>query len=139
MVHGAQQWLRRSSIACQRPGAGVVEQRRPGLSGRDRGGGRPSRAGGRQPAAGVSTEILCTAAQRLWRPAPDCGLPTGAQKGEYLAELITTAWLEAAARPCAQDTGSHALSCVERRVAAHDAESPSTTWASSCARNPLAS
>lgn len=66
-------------------------------------------------------EILCTAAQRLWRPAPDCGLPTGAQKGEYLAELITTAWLELS-RPCAQATVSHALSCLEHRVAAHDDE-----------------
>jgi streptomycin 6-kinase len=66
-------------------------------------------------------EILCTAVQRLWRPAPDCGLPTGAQKGEYLAELITTAWLELS-RPCAQRTLAHALACLERRVAAHDDE-----------------
>jgi streptomycin 6-kinase len=66
-------------------------------------------------------EILCTAAQRLWRPAPESGLPTGAQQGEQLAELIRTAWRELD-RPCAQRTVTHALSCVERRVAAHDDE-----------------
>ncbi len=30
---------------------------------------------------GLRQEILCSVAQRVWRPAPDCGLPTGAQKG----------------------------------------------------------
>src|SRR6185437_7681587 len=28
-------------------------------------------------------EILCAAAARVWRPAPDCGLPTGAEKARW--------------------------------------------------------
>lgn len=31
-------------------------------------------------------EILCTVAQRVWRPAPGCGLPTGAAKGRWLSD-----------------------------------------------------
>ena len=33
-------------------------------------------------------EILISAAARIWRPAPDCGLPTGADKARWLAEFI---------------------------------------------------
>jgi hypothetical protein len=35
-------------------------------------------------------EILCSAAARLWRPAPDSGLPTGAEKGRWLIGFITS-------------------------------------------------
>jgi streptomycin 6-kinase len=66
-------------------------------------------------------EILCTAAQRVWRPAPDCGLPTGADKGRWLAEFLVSTWTELD-RPCAERTVAHALSCVERRIAEHDDE-----------------
>jgi len=34
-------------------------------------------------------EILCAAATRVWRPAPDAGLPTGAHKGRWLIAFIT--------------------------------------------------
>jgi len=37
-------------------------------------------------------EILCTVARRVWRPAPDCGLPTGADKGRWLTAFITKAF-----------------------------------------------
>jgi streptomycin 6-kinase len=66
-------------------------------------------------------EILCSAAQRVWRPAPDSGLPTGAQKGRWLADFISTLW-EKLDRPCSERTVEHALACAARRIAAHDDE-----------------
>lgn len=66
-------------------------------------------------------EILCDVASRVWRPAPDAGLPTGATKGAWLGTFITQLW-ERLDRPCAERTVAHALACAERRVAAHDDE-----------------
>jgi streptomycin 6-kinase len=66
-------------------------------------------------------EILCSAAARLWRPAPDCGLPTGAEKGRWLIGEIVTTW-DALDRPVPERTIDHALACAERRIAAHDDE-----------------
>jgi streptomycin 6-kinase len=66
-------------------------------------------------------EILCSAAARLWRRVPDCGLPTGADKGRWLIDFITTTW-ETLDRPLPERTIDHALACAERRVAAHDDE-----------------
>jgi len=66
-------------------------------------------------------EILCSAAARVWRPAPDCGLPTGAQKGRWLADFITMTWAELD-RPCSERAVDHALACAARRTAAHDDE-----------------
>jgi streptomycin 6-kinase len=66
-------------------------------------------------------EILCDAAMRLWRPAPDCGLRTGAAKGRWLAEFITRTWAELD-HPCSERAIEHALACAERRIAAHDDE-----------------
>ncbi len=51
-------------------------------------------------------EILCATAARIWRPAPDCGLPTGADKAEL-------------DRPCSEKTVDHALACAVRRAQAH--------------------
>lgn len=65
--------------------------------------------------------ILCSAAARVWRPAPDCGLPTGAEKGRWLVDFITTTW-EELDRPCSERAVAHALACARRRIAAHDAE-----------------
>ncbi len=70
---------------------------------------------------GQRHEILCAVAERLWRPAPGCGLRTGAEKGRWLIELIVTMW-DALDRPCAERTIAHAVSCAERRIAAHDDE-----------------
>jgi streptomycin 6-kinase len=66
-------------------------------------------------------EILCSTAARVWRPAPDCGLPTGAEKGRRLADFITTSW-EELDRPCSERAVEYALACAARRVRAHDDE-----------------
>lgn len=66
-------------------------------------------------------EILCSAAARLWRPAPGCGLTTGAEKGRWLVEFIGTTW-EALDRPVNERTIDHAIGCAERRIEAHDDE-----------------
>jgi len=66
-------------------------------------------------------EILCAMAERVWRPAPGSGLPTGADKGRWLSDFITTTWLELD-RPCSERAVEHALACAARRVAAHDDE-----------------
>jgi streptomycin 6-kinase len=66
-------------------------------------------------------EILVSVSERLWRPAPDCGLPTGAEKGRWLADFIPRRW-EELGRPCAERTVESALACAERRIAAHDDE-----------------
>jgi streptomycin 6-kinase len=63
--------------------------------------------------------LLTMAASRIWRPAPDAGLPTGAEKGRWLIDFITSTW-EALDRPCSERTVDHALACAERRIAAHD-------------------
>lgn len=66
-------------------------------------------------------EILCAAAERVWRPAPDCGLPTGAEKGRWLIDFITRSW-EEIDRPCSERAVEHALACAARRIDAHDDE-----------------
>jgi streptomycin 6-kinase len=63
-------------------------------------------------------EILCSVASRVWRPAPGCGLPTGADKGRWLAEFILATWRQLD-RPCSRLAVDHALACADRRVAAH--------------------
>jgi streptomycin 6-kinase len=63
--------------------------------------------------------ILCTTAARVWRPAPDCGLPTGAEKGRRLVDQITRAW-EELDRPCSERAVEYAVACAERRIGAHD-------------------
>ena len=37
-------------------------------------------------------EILCATAMRVWRPAPESGLPTGAEKGRRLTAFILETW-----------------------------------------------
>lgn len=64
-------------------------------------------------------DILCETAARVWRPAPGCGLPTGADKGRWLADHVATMW-EELGRPCSERAVEHALACAARRVAAHD-------------------
>ena len=65
--------------------------------------------------------ILTSLAVQVWRPAPDCGLPTGADKGRRLAEFIARMWRELD-RPCSEAAVEHAVSCAGRRIAAHDDE-----------------
>jgi streptomycin 6-kinase len=63
-------------------------------------------------------EILCSAAMHVWRPAPDSGLPTGAEKGRWLIDFITATW-EELDHPCPERTVDHAIACASRRIAAH--------------------
>jgi streptomycin 6-kinase len=62
--------------------------------------------------------ILVSAAGRIWRPAPDLGLPTGAAKARWLAEFIVSMW-EELRHPCSERAVEHTLACAERRGAAH--------------------
>jgi streptomycin 6-kinase len=72
--------------------------------------------------AGRRHEILVAAAARIWRPAAECGLPTGADKARWLAEFIATMW-EELDRPCSERAVEHALACATRRGNAHRDES----------------
>jgi streptomycin 6-kinase len=63
-------------------------------------------------------DILVAAARRIWRPAPESGLPTGAAKARWLARFITSMW-EELDRPCSERTVDHALECARRRGDAH--------------------
>ena len=60
-------------------------------------------------------EILCATASRVWRPATDVGLPTGAEKGRALAAFI-------ARHEDQRSAFDYALGCAEHRVAGHDDE-----------------
>jgi streptomycin 6-kinase len=66
-------------------------------------------------------EILADTAMAVWRPAPDAGLPTGAQKGRWLIDYILALWDEID-RPCSRRAVDYAIACAERRIAAHDDE-----------------
>ena len=57
---------------------------------------------------------LCDAAAKIWRPAPDAGLPTTAEKADWLIDFVTDAW-EALDRPCAEPTVEQAVECGRRR------------------------
>jgi streptomycin 6-kinase len=63
-------------------------------------------------------EILVATAQRIWRPAPDAGLPTGVTKARWLAEFITGMW-EELDHPCSERAVDYALACATRRRDAH--------------------
>ena len=63
-------------------------------------------------------EILCATAARIWRPAPDCGLPTGAEKARWLATFVEGLW-EELDRPCSERVVEHALESARRRELAH--------------------
>ena len=66
-------------------------------------------------------EIMCETVQNVWRPAPDCGLPTGAEKGRWLVDFISTTWDELG-HPCSERAVDYAVSCALRRIEAHDDE-----------------
>jgi streptomycin 6-kinase len=70
---------------------------------------------------GQRHEILCATAARVWRPAPGCGLPTGAEHGRFLTGFITRTWTEFG-RPCSARAVDYALACAGRRIDAHDDE-----------------
>ncbi|HYH28748.1 MAG TPA: aminoglycoside phosphotransferase family protein [Pseudonocardia sp.] len=62
--------------------------------------------------------IMCDLAARLWRPAPDADLRTGAEKGRWLVAHIEALWAQLDG-PCSRAAVDHALACAERRIAAH--------------------
>ena len=66
-------------------------------------------------------KILCSIAARVWRPAPDSGLPTGADRARRLADFITTTW-EELDHPNSAQAVDHALGCARRRAEAHREE-----------------
>ena len=66
-------------------------------------------------------EILCSTAARVWRPAPDSGLPTGAEKSRWLADFIIATW-EELDHPCSKRVIDHALACAKRRADAYREE-----------------
>ena len=66
-------------------------------------------------------ELLCAAAERIWRPAPGADLMTGAAKGRWLVNFITVVW-EQLDRPCQERAVDYALACADRRIEAHDDE-----------------
>jgi streptomycin 6-kinase len=66
-------------------------------------------------------EIMCAAVQDVWRPAPDCALPSGADKGRWLVDFISTTW-EELGHPCSEQAVEYALDCARRRIVAHDDE-----------------
>jgi len=63
-------------------------------------------------------EILVAAASRVWRPAHDSSLPTGADKAHSLAEFVERMWAETG-RPCSRRVVDDALACAARRAAAY--------------------
>jgi streptomycin 6-kinase len=66
-------------------------------------------------------EILCRVAMRLWRPAPDSGLPTGAEKATRLAAFIEASW-DRLGRPCSERAVEVALADAAERAAAYAPE-----------------
>jgi len=70
---------------------------------------------------GKRHEILVATVGRVWRPAQGSGLPSGADKGRWLAEWIPAAW-EETGRPCSEAAVAHALACAAARISAHDDE-----------------
>lgn len=61
---------------------------------------------------------LCTAVEKMWRPATGSDLPTGAEKGQWLIAFITRLWGELD-HPCAEQTIDYAIACALKRIAAH--------------------
>lgn len=70
---------------------------------------------------GERHEILCAAVEQLWRPAPNSGFQTGAEKGRWLIQFIFELW-EELNHPCSERVIDHAVSCAESRIAQHDPE-----------------
>ncbi|MEY2431998.1 MAG: streptomycin 6-kinase [Acidimicrobiaceae bacterium] len=65
-------------------------------------------------------EIICTTLERLWSLAPGTAeLPSGAEKGRWLAEDIARSW-EDQHRPCSARVIDRAISFTENRIARFD-------------------
>jgi len=68
-------------------------------------------------------QVLAAAAQAMWRPVDDAvielGFMSGADKATWLVDFITAMW-QRLDRPCSSAAIDHAITCAERRRAAHD-------------------
>ena len=64
-------------------------------------------------------EILCATALAFWRPVTTSELRTGASKGQWLIDSITSLWPQLD-QPCSSAAVAHAVDCARRRIAAHD-------------------
>ncbi|MDW3219113.1 MAG: aminoglycoside phosphotransferase family protein [Acidimicrobiales bacterium] len=71
--------------------------------------------------AAARHEILARAAQAFWRPIEPGLLRDGTEQATWLADCIERMWVDLG-RPCSRAAIDHALSCAERRAAAHDDE-----------------
>jgi streptomycin 6-kinase len=67
---------------------------------------------------GRRLEILTDTVSQIWRPAPDAGLPTGAEKARRLADFLTGLW-EELDHPCSERTIEDALAAARRRELGH--------------------
>ena len=67
---------------------------------------------------GERHEILCAAVEHLWRPAPNSGFQTGAEKGRWLIQFVLELW-EKLGHPCSERVIDQAVSCAENRIAKH--------------------
>jgi len=66
-------------------------------------------------------EVVAATLRSFWRPAsPDVELPTGADKAQWLAQLIVSTW-EQLDRPCPRDVVDRAVAYCDERAAAFDA------------------
>ena len=63
-------------------------------------------------------QILLRTARRVWRPAPESSLPTGAAKAEWLTDFIVQTWNELD-RPCNERAVDYAVACAAARGEAH--------------------
>ena len=64
-------------------------------------------------------EILCATALAFWRPVAASELRSGAVKGQWLIDSITSLWPQLD-QPCSPEAVEHAVECARRRIAAHD-------------------
>ncbi len=63
--------------------------------------------------------IMVGCAASLWRRAPGAGFMTGAEKARWLIDFVVSEW-ERHGRPCTEAAVEYAVTCGERRLAAHD-------------------
>ncbi len=64
-------------------------------------------------------EILCATALAFWRPVVGTELRSGAVKGQWLIDSITTLWAQLG-QPCSRAAIELAVECAHRRIVAHD-------------------
>ncbi len=69
----------------------------------------------------VQLEIVCVTLRHAWEAPAPAGLPTGAEKAQWLADFIVATWDELG-QPCSRRLIEHCIDFAERRKAAFDPE-----------------